>query len=268
MDDQQFRQFLEHFGYSWRGYRKVRKGVKKRIIKHMQEIGCRSMETYLDSLDRDEALRDQCESLMCVSISRFFRDRLLWKAVEDQIVPGLLEENIKRLKLWFAGCACGEEVYSFKILWEGLKDRFDHPMPELGIWATDINRVFLRRAQDGVYAFSSLKEVPVKLKEIFFISHGDRGPYTIVPSLKQGIRWRVHNLSSKFDEFNFHIIFLRNSILTYYNDELKQAAFQKVIDSLNNGGFLIIGTHEKLPFESGDLVPFGSQHYVFKKIRR
>jgi len=267
MDDQQFRQLLDHFGYSWRGYRKVRKGVKKRITKHMLEIGCRSMETYLDSLDRDEELRGQCESLMCVSISRFFRDRLLWKAIEDQIVPGFLKENIKRLKLWFAGCACGEEVYSFKILWEGLKSRFDL-MPELEIWATDINCVFLRRAQDGIYAFSSLKEVPPELKEIYFISHGDRGPYSVVPLLKQGIRWRVHNLSSKFDEFNFHIIFLRNSILTYYNDELKQAAFQKVIDSLNNGGFLIIGTHEKLPFESRGLVPFGSQRYVFEKIRR
>jgi len=233
----------------------------------MQEIGCRSIETYLDSLDRDEELRGQCESLMCVSISRFFRDRLLWKAIEDQIVPGLLKENIKRLKLWFAGCACGEEAYSFKILWEGLKDRFD-PMPELEIWATDINRVFLRRAQDGIYTFSSLIEVPPELRETYFISHGDRGPYSIVPSLKQGIRWRVHNLSSKFDEFNFHIIFLRNSILTYYNDELKQAAFEKVMDSLNNDGFLIIGSHEKLPSESKDLLPFTSLAYVFKTIRR
>ena len=267
MDDQQFRQLLDHFGYSWRGYRKVRKGVKKRIIKHMQEIGCRSMETYLDSLDRDEELRGQCESLMCVSISRFFRDRLLWKAIEYQIVPGFLKENIKRLKLWFAGCACGEEAYSFKILWEGLKGRFDL-MPELEIWATDINRVFLSRAQDGIYALSSLREVTPELKEIYFISHGDQGPYSIVPLLKQGIRWRVHNLSSEFDEFNFQIIFLRNSILTYYNDELKQAAFQKVIDSLNNGGFLIIGTHEELPFESRDLVPFGGLTYISKKVRK
>ena len=71
-----------------------------------------------------------------------------------------------------------------------------------------------------------------------------------------------------FDEDNFEIIFLRNNLLTYYRDEIKVPAFQKVANSLVQGGFLIIGSHETLPFESDNLVPFHDQHSIFKKTRK
>ena len=266
MDDQQFRQLLDYFGYTWEGYRRVRKGVKKRISRHMQQLVCRNIDEYLRSLHRDEEARQQCECLMTVSVSRFFRDRFLWKMIEDQIVPEILKGNRKRVRFWSAGCACGEEVYSFKILWESLKGHFDR-MPELEIWATDMNPVYLRRAQAGIYPLSSLKEVPQELREIYSIPHGEKGLYRIAPSLKKGILWKVHNLLFELGEADFQIIFLRNSILTYYKDELKESAFRKVMDNLAQGGFLIIGSHEKLPIKSRDLLPFSSQPYIFKKIR-
>jgi chemotaxis protein methyltransferase CheR len=267
MDDQQFRQLLDYFGFSWEGYRRVRKGIKRRINKHMQQLGCRDLGTYFHALDRDEELRNQFECLMSVSVGRFFRDRFLWKMIEEQIVPDIIEENRKKIKLWCAGCACGEEVYSFKIVWDRLQGRFDR-MPKLEIWATDMNPVYLRRAQDGIYSLSSLKEVPQGLREIYFIHHGEQGLYKIAPSLKKGMFWKVHHLLFELGECNFQIIFLRNSILTYYKEELKQSAFRKVVGCLAHGGFLIIGSHEKLPLEPEDLAPFSSRPYIFKKIRR
>jgi chemotaxis protein methyltransferase CheR len=155
MDDQQFRQLLDRFGYCWKGYRKVRKGAQKRIGKHMQQLGCRSIDEYFHCLDGDEEARKQYESLMTVSVSRFFRDSFLWRVLELQILPTVIEENRKKVRLWFAGCACGEEVYSFKMVWESLRDRVE-PMPELEILATDCCPVYLQRAQDGIYPSSSL----------------------------------------------------------------------------------------------------------------
>ena len=267
MDDLQFRQLLDYFNYSWKGYRRVRKGVKKRISRHMQQLRCRNIDEYFHSLDRDEEIKQQCECLMTVSVSRFFRDCLLWKILRNQIVPDIVEKNRKKVKFWFAGCACGEEVYSFKILWDKIRGSFNN-LAELEIWATDMNPVYLRRAQDGIYSLSSLKEVPQELRETYFIHNREEGLFRIAPSLKKGVLWKVHNLLFGLDEFNFQIIFLRNSILTYYKDEIKQSAFRKVINSLAQGGFLIIGSHEKLPVESKDLLPFGGQTYIFQKVRR
>jgi chemotaxis protein methyltransferase CheR len=266
MDDQQFRQLLDHFNYSWDGYRRVRKGIKKRVSRHMQQVQCKNIGEYLHTLDSDEELRNQFECEMSVSVSRFFRDRFLWKIIEDQIVPEILKKNRRNVKFWAAGCACGEEAYSFKILWESLEGSFDC-MPGLEIWATDINPAYIRRAQDGIYPLSSLKEVPQEFKGIYFTLNGKEGLYRISQSLKKGIVWKVHNLSFELGEFDFQIIFLRNSILTYYQDKLKQSAFQKVIGSLARCGFLIIGSHEELPAESKVLLPFSGRPYIFKKIR-
>ena len=68
MDDDQFRQLLDWFDYSWSGYRKVRKGVKKRISRHMQGLNYPNMKTYRDLLEQSEAVRKECEMRMTVSI--------------------------------------------------------------------------------------------------------------------------------------------------------------------------------------------------------
>ena len=264
MDDLHFRQLLDYFDYSWDGYRRVRKGVKKRISRHMQQLGCRSVDEYLHILDRYEEIRHQCECLMTVSVSRFFRDRMLWKIIENNIVPEILSKNIEKVKFWDAGCACGEEVYSMKILWETLRSRFDN-MPDIEIWATDIHQVYLRRAREGIYSVSSLKEVEQNVREIYFLFLEDKKKFRINPSLQKGIIWKVHNMLHDFDEGDFDIIFVRNNLLTYYIDEIKQPAFQKVVKSLAQGGFLVIGSHEKLPFESINLRPFHDKPYIFRK---
>ena len=74
MHDDQFRIILNHFGLSRDGYRKVRKGVKKRINRHMQYCGCHTVNAYLMKLDQNRSLKGECERLLTVSISRFFRD--------------------------------------------------------------------------------------------------------------------------------------------------------------------------------------------------
>ncbi len=264
MDDQQFRQLLQYLGFSWRGYRKVRKGVIKRIRRHMHQLGCQNIATYLYKLEKSHGARAECERLMTVSISRFFRDRKLWQILQMEILPGLIETHRQKIFVWSAGCASGEEVYSLKILWDDLNASIPH-LQELEITATDLNPVYLERARAGVYPSSSLKEVPEQFRSAYFHTKKSMALYEIKPSLKKGIIWQTQHLLSDPTGSRFHIIFLRNNLLTYYQDRLKKPAFSKVINQLSANGFLIIGSHERLPFERTDLVPYGSLSYVFKK---
>jgi len=264
MDDDQFRQLLHRFGLSWKGYRKVRKGVKKRIRRHMKALACEDFEAYLLAIDNEKELRAQCEVLMTVSISRFFRDRGFWGTFENQILPQIIQKNRERLKVWFAGCACGEEVFTFSILWDRLEDRFP-VMPDLKVLATDMNLSYLKRAQLGLFSPSSLKEVPPEMRTKYFKRQEETKQYRVAPSLQRDISWRLHNLLHDPPDENFHLIFLRNNLLTYYEEALKTPAFQKVVDCLVPGGLLIIGSHEKLPLETNDLSPYKSYSYVFQK---
>lgn len=123
MDDHQFKLLLEFFNRSWKWYRKVRKWVKKRIGRHMQSVDCRHMGAYLQLLKTDEIARKTCERLLTVSISRFYRDRQVWQLLAADILPDLAGQNRASLRIWSAGCARGEEVYSLKIAWEEVKRR-------------------------------------------------------------------------------------------------------------------------------------------------
>ena len=89
MDDVQFRKLLHHLGLSWTGYRKVRKGVKKRISRHMRLLNCSDLAGYLHELGSSKGARYECERLMTVSISRFFRDKKLWVLLLDKVLPEL-----------------------------------------------------------------------------------------------------------------------------------------------------------------------------------
>ncbi len=266
MDDRQFSQFLDRLDLSWQGYRKVRKGVKKRISRHMQRLGCYTLEEYFHILDNDSAVLREAELLMTVSISRFFRDRYLWQALEEVIIPDVIERYSEEINVWSAGCAQGQEAYSFKIMWDMLKTRFDK-LPQLQLWATDVNPDYLSKAMEGVYMGSALKEASGEIKATYFRTSEDKLLYFIADHLKKGIIWETYNLIREPPPVKkFQIIFLRNNLLTYYRQEIKEPAFLRVVDSLVAGGFLIVGTHEKLPLQTRTLSQFKRYSYIFQKL--
>jgi chemotaxis protein methyltransferase CheR len=265
MDDDQFKQILNRFDYSWSGYRKVRKGVKKRLTRHMQQLNCPNTGAYLDLLDASDKVRQECEMRMTVSISRFFRDRKLWQDLEENILPAMIAKEGKRFQVWSAGCARGEEVYSIKILWDRLKHPFDD-QPELVITATDMHPDYIEKARVGEYTKSSMKEVPPEIQKRYFDVRKSDNCFAVKPALKKGINWKVHNILDGFSESRFNIIFLRNNLLTYYQDVLKTKGLNNIVRSLVTGGCLILGSHEKLPAQTRGLQRHRSIPWAYRKV--
>jgi len=263
MEDTQFRQLLNRFGFSWTGYRRVRKGVKKRVTRHMQKIRCRNIKEYIEAIEKDREALLQFERLMTVSISRFFRDRRLWEIMRGRILPLLAQKTSQSINVWSAGCAAGEEVYSFKILWESLRKSNTH-ISDIYILATDMSPEYLDRAKVAVYPSSSMREVPKVIRATYFETIA-RGRYALKSWMRDGIVWQVHNLLSDPPEIACDLIFLRNNLLTYYIDEIKIPAITKMVNSLAPGGFLIIGSHERMPIKVIDLRPWGKSMIIFQK---
>ena len=266
MDDDQFRKILVHLGYSWAGYRKVRKGVKKRLSRHLQRLDCNNISDYLNLLDRREDCRLECELLMTVSISRFFRDRQLWEMLENQLLPDIIAKFPSKINVWSAGCACGEEVYSFKIVWERLRNSFKQ-LPQLLVMATDRNSDYLEKARNGVYNPSSLKEITPENRAIYFRRRKGSKQFTINNDIKTNICWRKHHLLTEPPGSDYNIIFLRNNILTYYQQDIQKRALAAILDCLIPDGLFVIGCHESLPVGTTVLSQIPPFSFVFRKTR-
>jgi chemotaxis protein methyltransferase CheR len=264
MDDDQFRQLLDWFDFSWSGYRKVRKGVKKRISRHMQELKCSNINAYLNLLNQNAELRQECEKRMTVSISRFLRDRQLWYVLENDILPRMIESEKKALRVWSAGCARGEEVYSFKILWDRLNKKYGQ-LPEIEMVATDIHAGYIEKAKVGVYSKSSLKEVQPEIREHYFDVRKSGNRFAIKAAFKEGIDWMVQDIFSNPPGSAFDIIFLRSNLLTYYKAHLKIEGLKSVLKALAPDGWLIVGSHEKLPSTVSNMQRHNSIPWAYRQ---
>lgn len=265
MDDADFRTVLGSFGLSWHGYRKVRKGAKKRLMRVMATWGAGSVAAFLELCRQNEAIRQEALRALAVPISRFFRDRRLWVVLETELLPGLIRWCGSTLRAWSAGCARGEEVYSLKILWHewaGCGER----VPFLELWATDFHPGFLEAASQGVYHGSSLREVSSDRLSTFFVpAGGDR--YAVSGFLKEGILWHQRDLLRDPPPSSaLHLVFLRNNLLTYYESPEQEQALRRIVGCLVEGGFLVVGSRERPPLGTWPLMRCAAHPHLFRKV--
>jgi chemotaxis protein methyltransferase CheR len=88
----------------------------------------------------------------------------------------------------------------------------------------------------------------------------------IASRLKKGIHWQIHDLATdEPPQKSFSLIFLRNNLLTYYQEKMKKAALTRMLGGLEPDGFLMIGSHEKLPVGMESWAPSGFHSSIYRK---
>lgn len=266
MDDASFRKILDRFDLSRDGYRRVRKGVKKRIVRHMTSLGLHGVDDYLRLLESDPGEVQAARQLLTVSISRFFRDRRLWDTLRDTVFPDLAVSSPRGPRAWCAGCARGEEVYSLKIAWTETVGPVPGA-PPIEIWATDLNPLVLDHAREGRYGRSSLKELGPVMVARYFARVEDQ--YRVTGFLREQIHWACGDiLTDEPPVCSPDLVFLRNSVFTYHPPDKVLEVFQRVVDNLRWGGYLVVGNNETIPTTSGSLRRIPEYRGIWKKVER
>ncbi|MEW6262241.1 MAG: CheR family methyltransferase [Thermodesulfobacteriota bacterium] len=262
LSDVDLKLLLDRLDLTWEGYRRVRKGVKKRLFRRLKELGLTSWTEYLNLVDSDPRIRTEARRSITVSISRLYRDAVLWRLLEDEILPELFIRD--DIRAWSAGCAGGEEVYSLKMVYDLLKGRHSR-VPDLQIIATDLNPACLDRARAGLYTAGGLKEVPESPRSMYFRKERRGGLYRVDDRLKEGLTWLEHDLIHDPPPGVFDLIFMRNNVFTYYRRGLQEKALRAAVESLASGGFLIIGLKEGLPAAPPALETYSGLAWVWRK---
>ena len=231
----------------------------------MQKSGCVSVREYMAAASRAPEIEQECRMHLTVSISRFFRDRRLWDALENVELPNLIYACGSVFRVWSCGCARGEEAYSFKILWERLRCAIPN-LPTLVLWATDINPAYIEMAKQGIYGISSLKELPREDINRYFDQMTGKQRFVVKPFLKEGIRFDHHDITKhQPPATQFEVVFLRNNLLTYYRTPEKEKGLETILRVLAPGGMLITGSHEKLPAGFGHMRASADHPWIFFK---
>ncbi|SMO85913.1 CheR family methyltransferase [Paracoccus laeviglucosivorans] len=248
MEDIELDLFLEalhrRYHYDFRSY--SRASLRRRVEVVRQRLDCDTTSDAQRRLLHEPQVLAEVIDAMTVQVSAFFRDPEYYRVLREQVVPHL--RTFASVKVWVAGCANGEELYSLAILLreEGLLDR-------TVLYATEINRRALARAQAGVWDIEHMQEFSRNYQLA-----GGRGSlsdhYTAAygravfdRSLKNRVVFSEHDLATDEVFSEVHLISCRN-VLIYFDQTLQNRAFRLFSDSLVRGGFLGLGQHETLRF--------------------
>jgi chemotaxis protein methyltransferase CheR len=239
----------------WPGYRKVRGTVRKRLNRRLRALNLPDLAEYRRHLEGHPAEWGVLGETCRITISRFYRDRVVLDHLHRVIMPELARLGRGRgeseMRCWSAGCASGEEPYTLKILWElGMPEGPNH-VP-LRIVATDADEAVLARARAACYGVGSLKDLPLDLRDRAFTRQGDR--LRVRDELREGIEFRQEDLTAQMPAGPFHLILCRNLAFTYFDERLQHEILGQMAGRLVDGGYLVVGAHEALPGCRPDLV--------------
>ncbi|HEX3852529.1 MAG TPA: protein-glutamate O-methyltransferase CheR [Polyangiaceae bacterium] len=231
------------YGYRFQDY--AQSSMRRRVKVALARSGLRHLGDLQHELLVDTEFFASMLDDLTVRVSEVFRDPSFYRAFRETVVPIL--HTYPLLKIWHAGCASGEEVYTMAILLseENLYDRAQ-------IYATDMSLRALEMARGGVYPES---EVP-SFSRNYLESGGKRqlndyyssayGRIVVRESLRRNIVFFQHDLASDHALGEMHVVFCRN-VLIYFGTELRNRSASLFADCLERGGFLCLGKNERLP---------------------
>lgn len=252
-----------YYGHDFHDYAKA--SMARRITRHLETVGLNQVSELIPRLLHDRDAFNAFVKDMSVVVTEMFRDPTFFLKVREQVIP--LLKTYPFIKIWHAGCASGQEVYSMAILLEeeGLLDRCQ-------IYATDFNEYALNTARKAIYSEKELEVYEANYrtaggkKRFSEYCHQQYDSIKINERLKERITFANHNLVTDgvFGEMN--LIMCRN-VLIYFNNQLQDRVLELFLDSLSSRGVLCIGRRENVHFSSVNdfLIPLDLEERIYRK---
>ena len=239
----------------------------------VQALALPAIEQYIELLAQDQAAGRRERELLIAQFSTgesyFFRDLGQFELLAETILPELIARRAgeRRLRLWSAGCAAGEEAYSLAML-------VDASAPRLSGWnisilGTDINNQSLEKARRGIYGDWAFRALDAERKQRYFQRRGHR--WRVDERLRNMVSFRCGDLVR--DEFpdaaaglaDFDLILCRN-VLIYLDAHAVARITAKFAATLADGGCLITGHSELFGHDTAPLrVRMYAQSAVYQK---
>ena len=233
----------ETLGHNFNGYKKPT--LTRRIARRMQVLGIDSTAEYMKLVKSDVP---ECEALFrdfLINVTRFYRDKDEFDDLQQMVVDPMVRnsQDDEDLRVWVAGCSSGEEAYTLAMMIDDACGRFG-VSPYVQIFATDIDIEMIDIARRGTYPLSALGDLPSTFSGKYIIAGSD--DFSIVPKLRDMVRFSVHNVVSDPPFSNVQLISCRN-LLIYFDDSLQQRVFPVFHFALDNdNGHLFLGSSETI----------------------
>jgi chemotaxis protein methyltransferase CheR len=235
----------EHTGISLSEHKQEM--LYSRLSRRLRILNLSSFASYYQLLKADDGEElVQFINAVTTNLTAFFREPHHFKLLEENLLPQLLakKQATRRLRIWSAGCASGEEAYSIAMIIKEI-------MPEywdIKILATDLDSAVLAKAKQGVYEEGKMNGVSkARLHQWFKKGTKEQvGKVQVTPQLQDLITFKQLNLMHPWPMRGpFDIVFCRNVVI-YFDKPTQKTLFERFANIIDHEGYLFIGHSENL----------------------
>jgi chemotaxis protein methyltransferase CheR len=224
--------------------------MERRLWPRLEALGLEDYGAYHRYLRYDTHRKAELEGAieaLTTNETYFFREPLQLRAFSEELLPLLAARNerTRRLRIWSAGCASGEEAYTIAMLVKS-SGLFD-PGWDVEVYGTDISKRVLATARKAEFGPSSMRATPPDLALRFFDP---------VPPNRKKVKEEIRALVS-FGHLNLldaemsqlvsrmDVIFCRN-VMIYFDPPARRRVLKVFYEKLHEGGYLLLGHSESL----------------------
>ncbi|MEM6409188.1 MAG: CheR family methyltransferase [Pseudomonadota bacterium] len=216
--------------------------VLRRIDRRMTALSIATVEDYVTYCRNEPREVDALFKDLLISVTRFFRDSEEFDDLKEHMQNLVDNRNDRQLRIWVAGCATGEEVYSIAMmLAEAMGGPAELVKSKTQIFATDIDREALEYARRGRYSQGALLDVPKSLADKYFVQQSEG--IRVIEALRSVILFSDHNVCQDPPFLKMDLICCRN-LMIYFSAKLQARVFGRLHYALRQDGILFLGTAE------------------------
>ncbi|NMF65100.1 CheR family methyltransferase [Brasilonema octagenarum] len=251
----------QNCSYDLSGYKEGT--LVRRVQYRMQQLEIENYGNYLQYLQNNS---DECVSLfntILINYSGFFRDSDSWDYLANQIIPQIItrKQSDKKIRVWSAGCASGQEVYTLlMLLAEALG--IEQCLQRVQVFATDIDEDALAEARQASYSDKEVANIPSDLLSKYFEQTQQR--YVFDSKLRRTIIFGVHDLTNNAPMSKIDLVVCRN-VLIYFKPQTQEKTLVRFHFGLCDNGFLFLGNSEGLTNNKYIFTPVSLKHRIFAK---
>jgi two-component system, chemotaxis family, CheB/CheR fusion protein len=237
--------------------------IDRRMQRRMSQHQIFNQEDYLSYLQANPPEIEALYTDLLIDVTSFFRDPEVFQALQAEILPQIVTQKSPKsaIRIWVAGCATGEEIYSVAIcLLEVMAEA--QISTQVQIFATDLNEASIEIARRGIYPLHRVKHLDPQRLAQFFVRVEDG--YQINRSVRDLCVFARHNLGIDPPFSRLDLIVCRN-VLIYFAAKLQKTAIQSLHYGLKPNGFLLLGTSETPGGATELFDPVDKKHKIYSK---
>ena len=235
--------------------------VIRRIQRRMQVLQIEAVPAYVEHLRREPPEGDALFRELLIGVTQFFRDESAFEALKTTILPSFLaaKQPDDAIRVWVAGCATGEEVYSIAIV---LKEAMAELKVEASvtIFGTDIDSKAVAFARAARYR--KMDGMSPERLERWFVR--ERQDYCPVATIREMCVFSQHSIIKDPPFSKLDLVSCRN-VLIYMDNEFQHRVMQTFHYGLNPGGYLFLGPSESVSREIKLFTVIAKKHRILQR---